>query len=321
MKEKQPMPTCPICVVPTDNVIASRLRRGKGTVFYCEACDHGFLMPEQEIDMKAYYAETYRNEYSHHATGAATNAREIFDVCYKYQDERISMVSSYLSKESRVLEVGASAGQFLANIQERVALVNAIELDKSCCDFMQTELGINADSEFMGESKFANEKYDIVCSFQVMEHVVSPVNFLRDLRLFLKGGGVAFIEVPNLRDPLLSVWNVKSYQTFYYHAAHLHYFTETSLKKLAMNVGFLPGQIAIEFTQDYNLMNHLNWIMNDSPQPTCDVGLSAINVQGTDREISAWLTKRLRELNAEYIAKLIDAKATSNIMMILTNAI
>jgi 2-polyprenyl-3-methyl-5-hydroxy-6-metoxy-1,4-benzoquinol methylase len=320
MKKKQSMTKCPICATPTDQVLTNRLRRGEGTVLYCEACDHGFLKQDQKIDAKTYYDKTYRSEYSHHATGGATNAREMFDIYSKYQTGRLPIISPHLSKESKVLEIGASSGQFLANIQEQVAVVNAIELDKSCCDFMQTELGIDSDSEFMNDSKFADQKYDIVCSFQVLEHVESPVSFLHDLMTLLKEDGVAFIEVPNLRDPLLSVWDVKSYKAFYYRSVHLHYFTENSLKKVAMDAGFLSEQIEINFTQDYNILNHLNWITNDSPQATCDVGLSAIKMQGSNGLISGWLTERLKELNTEYIAKLVDAKATSNIMMVLKKA-
>lgn len=310
---------CPLCGASTDEILTNRLRRGAGTVFHCRSCDHGFLTPDRKVDAKAYYSENYRGEYSHKATGEATNAREIFETYRKYQGGRLSLISPHLSKRSKVLEIGASSGQFLANIKDRVAQADAIELDKACCEFMKTELGLRADSEFLRESKFADERYDVVCAFQVMEHVESPVSFLRDLRRSMKKGGVAFVEVPNLRDPLLSVWNVKSYRSFYYHSAHLQYFTENSLRKTAVDAGFLPGKIDVQFTQDYNLLNHLNWIMNDAPQATCDVGLSEVRVQGSDEKIAGWLTERLKELNREYIARLVEAKATSNLMMVLAN--
>jgi len=288
-------------------------------VYYCGACQHGFLVPDQVIDAKAYYAENYRQEYSHNAEAAATNAREIFEVYRHYQRDRLESILPYLSTATKLLEVGASSGQFLVNIKSRVAQVHAIELDKACCQFMQTELGIRADAEFLQDSVFANESYDVVCSFQVMEHVEEPVSFLRELRQSTKNGGTIFVEVPNLHDPLLSVWNINAYQKFFYHSAHLHYFTENSLKKVATDAGFLPEQIKITFTQDYNLLNHLNWIMNDAPQSTCHVGLSEICFQGGNQEISSWLTGEMKKLNIEYMAKLVAAKATSNMMMVLKN--
>ena len=310
---------CPLCGIGTDLVLTNYLRRGKGTVFYCKSCDHGFLIPDERVDTKEYYSAKYRQEYSHRAAGLATNAREIFDIYSKYQGHRLELISQYLFPTAKVLEVGASAGQFLASIKNQVAQVDGVELDEACCEFMRNELNIRADSEFLRTSMFCDEKYDVVCAFQVMEHVESPVDFLIDLRLSMKKDGVAFVEVPNLHDPLLSVWNVNSYKTFYYHSAHLHYFSESSLKKAAIGAGFSPSQIIIKFTQDYNLLNHLNWIMNDAPQATCDVGLNEINIRGANEEISSWLTERLKSLNSEYIAKLMATKVTSNLMMVLSS--
>lgn len=310
---------CPLCHTPTSSVLATELRRGAGIVYYCDACHHGFLVPDQALDAKTYYAENYRQEYSHNAEAAATNAREIFDVYRHYQWGRLEAISPYLNEATTLLEVGASSGQFLANIKNRVALVNAIELDKACCAFMQAELGISAESEFLRESSFADDTYDVVCSFQVMEHVADPAAFLRELHQSVKKGGTIFVEVPNLHDPLLSVWKVNSYQKFFYHSAHLHYFTEDSLKKAATLAGFRPDQVEISFVQDYNILNHLNWLMNDAPQATCNVGLSEIEFHGSNQEISSWLTGQVRKLNDEYIAMLVGAKATSNLMMVLKN--
>lgn len=310
---------CPICGAQTDSVLSTQLRRGNGIVFYCPDCKHGFLSENHAPDVKAYYAEGYRQEYSHNAEAASTNALEIFEVYRNFQNDRLSEVVPYLSPSTDLLEVGASSGQFLVNIKDRVASVNAIELDRACCDFLKMELGIEADSEYLRESRFSNCRYDVLCSFQVLEHVPDPVVFLRELLESAKKGATMFIEVPNLHDPLLSVWNVTSYQKFFYHAAHLHYFTEESLRKTARLAGFSEAQIRISFTQDYNLLNHLNWVMNDEPQATCTVGLSEVRLAGVDAGMSAWLTEKMKSLNEEYIARLVANKTTSNMMMVIHN--
>jgi len=310
---------CPLCSGMVDVVLASELRRGHGNVKYCEGCQHGFLINNQIVDEKAYYAEEYRKEYSHNAEEASTNAREIFDVYKSYQSERLKEVTPELGLSKSLLEVGASSGQFLTHVKDLVYKVDAIELDEACCEFLKNELGIAVDSNFLRESVFADELYDVVCAFQVLEHVPDPVSFIRDLKQSTKEDGVIFVEVPNLHDPLLTVWDVDTYKKFFYHSAHLHYFTEHSLRQVALNAGFGEEQIEISFTQDYNVLNHLHWVMNNGPQSNCHVGLSEVSLSGVNEEISNWLTNKMRALNAEYVAKLVSSKCTSNLMMKLHN--
>ncbi len=320
--DQQPQPpatTCPLCGAQTSNILAHQLRRGNGMVRYCPACDHGYLVQEQVVDAKEYYGELYRQEYSHNAEAATTNAREIYRVYKDYQRDRLYHIGPHLTSGARLLEVGASSGQFLVHVKDKVAEVNAIELDKACCAFLSSELGIAAEAEFLEDSRFADETYDVVCAFQVIEHVEQPAEFLKTLRRVTKNGGTLFIEAPNLHDPLLSVWGVSNYQKFFYHSAHLHYFTEASLRKVAKEAGFRPDQIEISFTQDYNVLNHLHWIMNDGPQVDCHVGLSEINLRGPNPEIAAWLTEEMRAVNQRYIDRLVVAKCTSNMLMKLRN--
>jgi len=295
------------------------MRRGQGIVNYCSVCQHGFLVNNITFNEKAYYAEDYRKQYSHNAEEAATDARELFNVYKNYQSDRLAALTPELNTSKSLLEVGASSGQFITHIRNQVGKVHAIELDKACCEFLSADLGIEVDSEFLRESKFADERYDIVCAFQVMEHVPDPGAFIKDLKESSKQGGVIYVEVPNLHDPLLTVWNVDAYKKFFYHSAHLHYFTEKSLRQVALAAGFRDEDVEISFTQDYNLLNHLHWVMNDGPQTDCHIGLSDICLNGLNKEISTWLTNKMSALNDQYVAKLIESKNTSNMMMKLSN--
>ena len=310
---------CPLCSSTDSREIASELRRGIGTVLYCASCDHGYLVNYESIDAKKYYSDLYRQEYSHNADASKTHAEEIFSVYSKFQDSRLQHIIPLVNSSTRLLEVGASAGQFLTHLKGIALELNAIELDKDCCSYLQNQLHIEADSEFLENSRFSANVYDVVCAFQVIEHVEKPVAFLQTLRQATRKGGSIFIEAPNLYDPLLSVWNVPAYHKFFYHSAHLHYFTESSLAKVAIDAGFSPDCIEFIFTQDYNLLNHLHWINTNSPQSDCHLGLSDININGHNDEISSWLTNELVTLNSKYINLLSSMKCTSNILMKIKN--
>lgn len=81
----------PLCGVLTNQVIAKELRRGEGDVRFCSACDHGFLVQANSVDLKEYYAEQYRQK-SHHAEVAATDARELLDVYRNYQQGHLDQI-------------------------------------------------------------------------------------------------------------------------------------------------------------------------------------------------------------------------------------
>lgn len=303
---------CPLCGTPTKTVLTRVLRRGHGTVFKCEGCDYGFLIAPK-VDAKEYYGGRYREHVSHRAEPSPTTPQEIFDVYSKFQADRLARVMPYVKSDSHVLEIGASAGQFLSYLDGKCARRCAIELDAACCEFMQSKLGIESDDKL-----FAKDKFDVVCAFQTLEHVDDPVKFLRDVQSVLKPGGVAFIEVPNIHESLLTVWDIPEYVPFYFHADHLSYFSHTSLTKVAYQAGF--DGISIRYTQDYNLLSHLHFIMNRAPQPTCEIGLGPVRLKGKNADIANWLSSELASLNIRYIKRLQEIGATSNLMAILTRA-
>lgn len=309
---------CPLCDNAATQILTAQLRRGSGVVLHCEVCNHGFLTGNYDQEsLKEYYAEEYRKEYSHLADVNKTNAKELFDTYSKHQGYRLKHILPFLSKELTAIEIGASAGQFIVHIRDHVKSINAIELDKDCCEYLRNDLKIDSDFNFLEESKFSKNKYDLLFSFQVLEHVPNPEAFLKAAFEALNLNGHAFFEVPNLNDPLLSVWNVEPYNKFYYHSAHLHYFTEDSLRKVAIEAGFNEDNIEFRFLQDYNVLNHLHWITSKTPQQSCEIGLSPINLNGVNKDISSWLNNEMQKINTSYIEKLEKAKSTSNILMIL----
>ncbi|WP_294961204.1 class I SAM-dependent methyltransferase [Sulfurimonas sp.] len=306
---------CPVCDTKTDEVLTDKLRRGLGKVYYCKDCDLGFLQ-NMIIDTKDYYDNEYRKEYSHKAEENETNAEEIFDIYVNYQKERIDALNKYKNNDDSFLEIGSSAGQFLSHIKDKFKSINAIELDSNCCKFVEEKFKIATDSNYLEESKFnIKDNFSVVSAFQVLEHTPDPISFLKTIHHVLEDDGIALIEVPNLYDPLISVWDVPAYNTFYYHSAHSFYFSEKSLSIIAKKAEF--EVLDFVYTQDYNILNHINWILNDSPQNDCVGGLNKPSLQGKDPEITNWLNNELNLLNEKYFEKLAESKKTSNILMVV----
>lgn len=275
-------------------LLTQKLRRGDGMVFMCERCDLAFLAGGTSTD--------YDGPYRARATPNCTTPEQIFLTYKDYQEDRLRIVRPHL-KDS-ILEYGASAGQFLWHLN--IPRLCAIEPDSACQEFMAT-LGIDHPGIV--------ETFDTVCAFQLLEHCADPVKFIRGMLQHAKPGAKLFIEVPNLHDPLRSVWHSAAYEDFYFHSDHLWYFSEKSLRMVAEKAG--AQNIEIMHTQDYNLLNHLHWLTEGKPQETCHPGLSPISLPGT-HPIARWLSNSLATLNEVYKAKLAAAGKTSNLMMVIS---
>jgi len=101
-------------------------------------------------------------------------------------------------KNERVLEVGCGSGAFLKNSLSRTGCtMEALELNSESVRRLQSE-GLHV-SEIPVEDYAAQSagQFDIVCSFQVLEHVSKPFEFLKAQIELLKSGGKLIIGVPN----------------------------------------------------------------------------------------------------------------------------
>ena len=92
-----------------------------------------------------------------------------------------------------------------------------------------------------------------------MEHTFDPLSFLNTIYYYLKPGGIVYIEVPNLDDALLKVYDSKTFKNIFYHIAHRWYFSSESLNKLMEKARF-KGEIM--FTQMYNVLNHMQALVD-----------------------------------------------------------
>jgi hypothetical protein len=69
-------------------------------------------------------------------------------------------------------------------------------------------------------------------------------------------------EVPNRDDPLISIYNIPTFQKFYWSVAHNYYFNRRSLEFVLDRVG---AKFEICNEQRYDISNHLNWALEGKP--------------------------------------------------------
>ena len=85
----------------------------------------------------------------------------------------------------------------------------------------------------------------------------------KEVNRILKSGGKIFIEIPNVEDALLSLYNIPAFNIYYYTPAHQFYYSKKTLSDLLGKSGF--NNFEIKPVQRYDLSNHMHWMMNGKP--------------------------------------------------------
>lgn len=157
-----------------------------------------------------------------------------------YQTERWENEKSlrYISSSDRVLEIGSGSGFFghyLKSLRPGVSY-SGLELNAQAVLKGISE-GINLIEESSNTHliNHANH-YDVICSFQVFEHVSNIKQLYLDSIGMLKPGGVLLVAVPNNKSSYLR-HNVMYSKVLNMPPHHVNLFTPESLRKIGELMG------------------------------------------------------------------------------------
>jgi 2-polyprenyl-3-methyl-5-hydroxy-6-metoxy-1,4-benzoquinol methylase len=172
--------------------------------------------------------------YSPLATGDEPFYESLQKNSWYYQDDKpeYEFAKLHISEGSTVLEVGCGKGAFSGFLQKNIRY-RGLEFNQAA---VEKALAAGLDVEAASLSKEATERqefYDVVCHFQVLEHVSDPKRFLSECTKALSPGGKMIIAVPS-EDSFLSLvengWlNMPPH--------HLTRWTDEALTSALTNVG------------------------------------------------------------------------------------
>ncbi len=248
--------TCTFCAAETSTVVRSGVRYDKeAEVRRCDGCGLVFQAPMPSADeLAAYYSGVYRSDYGD--SPPADRYRSDIDEARA----RVHRMLDVLRPDASVVEIGAGSGAFLKAVEPYVARVVGVEPDSDSRSWAARELGVEVKADVAEAA--ATGPFDIISMFHVVEHLRDPVAYLSGLRGMLAPQGRLVVEVPNVDDALVSVYDIPAYREFYFQKAHLYYFSKKTLEAALAKAGFSSDVIGI---QRYDLSNHLRWMLTGEP--------------------------------------------------------
>ncbi|MGD0711217.1 MAG: methyltransferase domain-containing protein [Bacteroidales bacterium] len=160
-------------------------------------------------------------------------------------------------KDKHVLDYGCGTGYGSLMLSDIAANVTAVDLSKDAIGFAkQNYIADNLNFKTIPEltdphSSEASEKFDIVTSFQVIEHVPDDKEFVEKLKNLLNPGGYLLLSTPNKSIRLFNYiqrpWNAFHLKEYSYDNINnlLHkYFTKVEVLKIGSKSEFVKHEIS-----------------------------------------------------------------------------
>ncbi len=115
---------------------------------------------------------------------------------WEYQ-EAIHCFPSGLSKDAAILDIGCGGGGFLDRCRDAgYNNLSGIEFNEEALKICRDK-GLDVTDSRIEHVAETDRRYDIVCAFQVLEHVPDPVDFVRQASRVLTDKGRLILCTPN----------------------------------------------------------------------------------------------------------------------------
>tara|TARA_Y100000590_G_scaffold470606_1_gene666836 strand:+ start:796 stop:1686 length:891 start_codon:yes stop_codon:yes gene_type:complete len=217
--------------------------------------------PTQE-ELNAYYAEKYYQE----AKGSyeQTYDQDELEYIWLKIKQRAYLVKQLTGRtEGSLLDLGCGEGFTLKHYADLGWQVQGIDFSKAGVKKQNPEM---RDYVYVGDiyetiNRYQNENrsYDVVYLTNVLEHVLDPIELLKNLKSIVTRGGILVVTVPNDGSDLQEYCfaSSKISERFWIVLPdHISYFTYESLQSITENTGWNSADIIADFPVDLFLLHH-----------------------------------------------------------------
>ena len=178
---------CPICSAPT-KLENTKISVADGNIYFCNACRGYFLFPPKFVEYNGSGWSELRNRTWEWDVNLANHCAPAIK----------REIENYLNRKiMTVLEIGCGSAFMGRGFLNIGCKYTGIEVDTESINFAKVQ-GIDVYEipvEKIGQIPLPYEKYDLIISSNVFEHLDDPMNALLNLKSVC-GGGIVII-VPN----------------------------------------------------------------------------------------------------------------------------
>ena len=198
----------------------------------CTECSLIYVNPRLNGDKidEVYVSGRFEYQFKNLFIPSATYRKE------NLYTERLKIIESYIPS-GKLLDVGAAAGHFMETALERGWDSYGVEISPFAVKYAREKLNIKTISNMsLIKKKFEDNFFDVVTTWDVLEHLKNPLEVVGEVYRILKVEGMLFVFVPNFESVEVSICKEKCDTIVA--DTHLIYFTPKTIKELLRKSGF-----------------------------------------------------------------------------------
>jgi len=210
----------------------------------CQESEEGYLVPGKEWGRHVKCRNchlTYVNPIEkvgktneHYFKAKNNHAPTIRESYLRTAKSQVRLIQEYASG-TNLLDIGCAQGFFLFSASQVGYTTRGIEISQDAAEYARREFGLDIEGKPFEELRFAENHFDIVTLWQVLEHVPHPLMILQEVHRILKPGGLLAVSTPDIGGIPAKIlgkrwWDIKR--------LHVNQFTTKTLTDILQNAGF-----------------------------------------------------------------------------------
>lgn len=232
---------CPVCdtnqftnvLICKDYLVSNQ----NFTIQQCNQC--GFKLTNPRPDASTIGSYYKSDQYvSHNDTGGGL-INSVYRLVRNYTLQgKVNLINKLTGRVGEVLDIGCGTGSFLLASQNAGWKISGVEPDADARKVAEVKLNTSIKESL--EQIGANQKFDVISMWHVLEHMPDLNKVVSQLYSLLADKGTVVIAVPNCASYDADYY--KSYWAAYDVPRHFHHFTPDTITALFKKHGFVLAE-------------------------------------------------------------------------------
>ncbi|WP_415249769.1 class I SAM-dependent methyltransferase [Sulfurimonas sp.] len=242
---------CPVCSTKNTHI---KFIKHSFSYLECMYCSMLYISPRPTFDiLKDFYSSSVNYKFFNDYIFPASKEIRREKIFIPRVNQVLKACKEKNIATTNILEIGAGYGLFLEEMSKRDIFKKIVGIEASDSLHKRSiEMGFDVYNGIFEELDI-NDTFDVIVSFEVIEHIFDPKSVLKKIFHLLDKNGMLVMTFPNYNGFDISTLMDASDSV---EMEHLNYFNEKSIKILLEEIGFQDISISTPGVMDVDLVRN-----------------------------------------------------------------